>query len=123
MSDRSRSPRPRSWSNPVKAWTDPERWARVVTSEGCPFCTTEPYGVFVDLPASRALIPDAAVLPGYVLVVSKRHVVEPYELPRAEGRQFWDDVMRTAAAVASAVIGARCWGGQRDSRLAGPGPR
>ena len=93
----------RSLSNPVKAWTEPERWARVLTTEGCPFCPMEPWGVSVELPASWVLIPDEAVLPGYVLVVSKWHVVEPYELAPSESASFWADCMRTAAAVASVV--------------------
>jgi diadenosine tetraphosphate (Ap4A) HIT family hydrolase len=100
----TRRPRERRcWSNPVKAWTDPERWAKVLTPEGCPFCQVEPWGVHVELGVSRVLIPDAAVLPGYVLVVSRRHVIEPYDLPPAERRVFWDDVMRAAEAVASVV--------------------
>ncbi len=63
----------------------------------------EPWSVHVELPASWVLIPDEAVLPGYVLVVSKRHVIEPYELPPDESAQFWTDAMRAAAAVASVV--------------------
>ncbi len=63
----------------------------------------EPWSVHVELPASWVLIPDEAVLPGYVLVVSKRHVIEPYELPPDESAQFWADAMRAAAAVASVV--------------------
>jgi diadenosine tetraphosphate (Ap4A) HIT family hydrolase len=91
------------YSNPVKAWTDPEVWAERLTPEGCPFCATEPWSAHVDLQASRALIPEEAVLPGYVLVVSKRHVIEPYELPPDESARFWADSMRAAAAVATVV--------------------
>lgn len=87
----------------MKAWTDPEAWAKRLTPEACPFCTSEPWSVCVDLPASRVLIPEGAVLPGYVLVVSRRHVIEPYELPPDESAQFWADAMRAAAAVASVV--------------------
>jgi diadenosine tetraphosphate (Ap4A) HIT family hydrolase len=74
-----------------------------LTPEGCPFCDAEPWSTHVELPASWVLIPDEAVLPGYVLVVSKRHVIEPYELPAEESAQFWADAMRAAAAVASVV--------------------
>ena len=62
-----------------------------------------PWGAYVELPASWVLIPDESVLPGYVLVVSKRHAIEPYELPRSERGQFWEDAMRAAQAVASVV--------------------
>lgn len=41
-----------------------------------------------------------AQLPGYACVVCKRHVVEPYELPDAERRAFWDESMRAARAIA-----------------------
>lgn len=95
-----RGPSPR---NAVKAWTDPRAWAKRLTPAGCPFCTSEPWSVHIDLPASWVLIPEEAVLPGYLLVVSRRHVIEPYELPPDESAQFWADAMRTAAAVASVV--------------------
>ena len=91
------------FSNPVKAWTNPENWAKRLTPEGCPFCPMEPWGAYVELPASWVLIPDEVVLPGYVLVVSKRHVIEPFELEPDEQTRFWEDAMRTAAAVASVV--------------------
>jgi len=81
----------RSYRDPVKARTDSEKWAQRLTHEGCPFCPMEPWSAHVELPASWVLIPDEAVLPGYVLVVSKRHVIEPYELPPDESAQFWAD--------------------------------
>jgi diadenosine tetraphosphate (Ap4A) HIT family hydrolase/ADP-ribose pyrophosphatase YjhB (NUDIX family) len=92
-----------SYGSPVKAWTDPEAWAARLTPEGCPFCQEEPWSATVELAASRVLIPEEAVLPGYVLVVSKRHFIEPYELPRDESAQFWTDALRAAAAVSSVV--------------------
>ena len=92
-----------SYANPVKTWTDPETWAERLTPEGCPFCPMEPWSIHVELPASWVLIPEEAVLPRYVLVVSKRHVIEPYELLPDESPQFWADAMRAAAAVASVV--------------------
>ena len=92
-----------SYREPMKAWTDPDLWAERLTPDGCPFCPMDPRGVHVELPASWVLIPDEAVLPGYVSVVSKRHVIEPYELPSDESAQFWADAMRTAAAIASVM--------------------
>lgn len=38
---------------------------------------------------------------GYVCVVAKRHVVEPYQLPRDEQAAFWSDVMFAAERVAA----------------------
>ena len=96
--------RGRSWANPVKGWTDPEKWARVTTPEGCPFCPVEPRDpYYVELPETWALIAAEGALPGYVLVVSKRHVIEPYELAPDDGARFWADCMRTAGSVASLV--------------------
>lgn len=97
-------PRGRSWANPVKRWTDAEKWQQVLTPAGCPFCPLEPWDRFhVELPASWVLIPEEAALPGYVLVVSKRHVIEPYQLAPDDSRSFWNDCMRTAAALASLI--------------------
>jgi diadenosine tetraphosphate (Ap4A) HIT family hydrolase len=42
-----------------------------------------------------------APLPGYVCVVAKRHVREPYELPLDEGAAFWRSALLAAQAVAS----------------------
>jgi diadenosine tetraphosphate (Ap4A) HIT family hydrolase len=43
--------------------------------------------------------PAAAPLPGYVCVVSKTHVTEPFDLPPDQQAAFWLDVCRTARAV------------------------
>jgi diadenosine tetraphosphate (Ap4A) HIT family hydrolase len=40
-----------------------------------------------------------APLPGYVCVVSKAHVCEPFELSAEEQTTFWADSMKVAAAV------------------------
>ena len=45
-------------------------------------------------------------VPGYVCVVSKRHVVEPFELPPDEMDAFWRESMRVAQAVAE-LLGPR----------------
>lgn len=52
------------------------------------------------LSASWVTAPRKAALPGYVAVVSKRHVVEPFELPPSARPAFWDDVMLAAKALA-----------------------
>ena len=92
------------YANPVKTWADnPRLWAERLTAAGCPFCPMNPSGAFVELPASWVLIPEEAVLPGYVVLVSKTHVIEPYELPIRDRKRFWEDCMHTAEAVASVV--------------------
>jgi diadenosine tetraphosphate (Ap4A) HIT family hydrolase len=45
--------------------------------------------------------PAAAPLPGYACVVSKRHVIEPYELPPDVRAAFWEEAMVVARALAS----------------------
>jgi diadenosine tetraphosphate (Ap4A) HIT family hydrolase len=47
--------------------------------------------------------PEAAPLPGYVCVVSKTHVTEPFDLPPDQQAAFWLDVCRTARAVRDTV--------------------
>jgi diadenosine tetraphosphate (Ap4A) HIT family hydrolase len=94
----------RSDSNPIKTWAgNPDLWKQRLTPDGCPFCSTDIWSAHVDLAASWAIIPEQAVLPGYVLVVSKTHAIEPFDLPPKQRSQFWDDAMRTAKAVASLV--------------------
>jgi diadenosine tetraphosphate (Ap4A) HIT family hydrolase len=40
-------------------------------------------------------------LPGYVCVVAKRHVVEPFELTTDESAAFWEDCMKVARALSA----------------------
>ncbi|HYZ77416.1 MAG TPA: HIT family protein [Gaiellaceae bacterium] len=54
-----------------------------------------------ELSATWVSAPAAAPLPGYACVVSKRHVVEPYELPPEERAAFWEDALVVARALAS----------------------
>lgn len=42
-------------------------------------------------------------LPGYVCVVAKRHVDEPYQLPREEMLAFWEESMLVARRLAAFV--------------------
>ena len=44
-------------------------------------------------------LPPTTPLPGYVCLVAKRHVREPFQLPDSERRAFWDDVDRVASAL------------------------
>ena len=54
-----------------------------------------------ELTATWVSAPAAAPLPGYACVVSKRHVVEPYELPPDERAAFWEEALLVARALAS----------------------
>lgn len=68
---------------------------------GCVICENpggRPGDVLLELPTSWVTAGRAACLPGYVCVVSKRHVREPFEL--ADGGAWWADCMLVAAALA-----------------------
>jgi diadenosine tetraphosphate (Ap4A) HIT family hydrolase len=60
-----------------------------------------PLDVVAELAASWVSAPAAAPLPGYACLVSKRHVVEPFELPSEERATFWEETMTVARALAS----------------------
>jgi diadenosine tetraphosphate (Ap4A) HIT family hydrolase len=60
-----------------------------------------PLDVVAELTASWVSAPAVAPLPGYACVVSKLHVVEPYELPPEERAAFWEETMTVARALAS----------------------
>jgi diadenosine tetraphosphate (Ap4A) HIT family hydrolase len=61
-----------------------------------------PIDVIVELPTVWITAPSRAPLPGYVCVVAKRHVVEPFELDEPERSAFWAESMSVAAALSEA---------------------
>jgi diadenosine tetraphosphate (Ap4A) HIT family hydrolase len=82
------------------AWDDPTRWAALKTPGSCPICTRgAPLDVVADLDATWVTAGIEAPLPGHACVVSKRHVVEPFELPPRELHAFWEDAMFVARAL------------------------
>ena len=82
-------------------WQTPKAWALRRSRKGCPICRRgHPRDIVATLPTSWVTAPRRAPLPGYVAVVAKRHVVEPFELPPSACRAFWDDVMLVAKCVA-----------------------
>jgi diadenosine tetraphosphate (Ap4A) HIT family hydrolase len=67
---------------------------------GCPICRRgRPLDVLVDLPATWVTAARDAPLPGYVCIVSKVHVTEPFELRGPARSSFWDEVSGVAEAV------------------------
>lgn len=73
-------------------------------SAGCPICIRgEPADIGIALEHTWVTIPPRTPLPGYVVVVAKRHVREPFELPERDRIGFWSDVDRVAAAIASGL--------------------
>ncbi len=66
----------------------------------CPICRSgRPLDVIGELPAVWVTAQTRAPLPGYVCVVAKRHVAEPFQLPPTEMAAFWADCMRVARAL------------------------
>jgi len=75
-----------------------------VNIDSCPICSRpegRPDDIVAELSAAWVTAPDQAPLPGYVCVVAKQHVVEPYELPPDRSAAFWADCMEAARAVSS----------------------
>lgn len=58
-----------------------------------------PADVIAELEASWATAPREAPLPGYLCVVAREHVVEPFELSEGEQVGFWRDCMLVGEAL------------------------
>jgi diadenosine tetraphosphate (Ap4A) HIT family hydrolase len=58
-----------------------------------------PLDLLVELPSTWVTAAQDAPLPDYVSVVSKVHVIEPFELRGEARRAFWDDMSMVAEAV------------------------
>ena len=81
-------------------WANQDEWLRRRTPAGCIICVSgAPLDVIAETASCWVTAEPDAPLPNYVCVISKRHVCEPYELPRDEQAQFWLDAMTVAAAV------------------------
>src|SRR4029079_14405981 len=81
-------------------WSDPEEWSRRRDPAGCIICSSGgPLDIVAETESCWVTAQSDAPLPGYVCVVSKRHVGDPYELSRDEQASFWLDAMTVAAAV------------------------
>ena len=66
----------------------------------CPICREgQPLDVIGELSALWITAPSTTPLPGYLCLVAKRHVREPFELPGSERGQFWADIDTVAKAV------------------------
>jgi diadenosine tetraphosphate (Ap4A) HIT family hydrolase len=89
-------------------WDDPERWAATRGVEACPICERgRPLDVIAEYDALWVSASADAPLPGYVCVVSKHHVVEPFELPQPALDAFWRDSMHVARRLAELLRPAK----------------
>jgi diadenosine tetraphosphate (Ap4A) HIT family hydrolase len=81
-------------------WADDAEWSRRRTPEGCIICVSgAPLDVIAETASCWVTAPADAPLPGYVCVVSKEHVCEPFELEPETQAAFWRDSMAVAAAI------------------------
>lgn len=85
-------------------WSRPDEWERRRRPDGCVICTAgAPLDVVADFPSCWATVPREAPLAGYVCVVAREHVNEPFEMDPAAQATFWRDTMTIAEAVARLV--------------------
>lgn len=76
----------------VAAWQDERAWRALCDGSGCPICLNGPTDVVAELQTSWVTAGPVAPLPGYAAVISRRHVVEPFDLSPSERAAFWEDV-------------------------------
>jgi len=88
-------------------WMPRERWQALVRGEGCPLCAelsqpdrANPHGFPVaELQGSRLRLAANQAVPGYCVLICRRHVREPFVLPSEEQVQYWQDLMRVGQAI------------------------
>jgi diadenosine tetraphosphate (Ap4A) HIT family hydrolase len=96
-----------SSESPVAAWMPPERWDALVRGEQCPACLEvtgagrdNREGYFVaDLSVSRLRLQHEQHVPGWCVLLLRRHVREPHELPVAERVAFFEDMVHVGRAL------------------------
>jgi diadenosine tetraphosphate (Ap4A) HIT family hydrolase len=97
----------RSRDSSVRAWMARDRWDALVRGEDCPACadvtaegrdTSEGYFVG-DLAVSRLRLQREQHVPGWCVLLLRRHVREPHELPAEERIAFFEDMVRSGRAL------------------------
>jgi diadenosine tetraphosphate (Ap4A) HIT family hydrolase/RimJ/RimL family protein N-acetyltransferase len=91
----------------MRGWLDRESWERMCRGDACPLCEAmtlphdqDRYGVtLLRTESSLVRLSRNQRQRGYCVVVSVKHVVEPFQLPAHEARAFFDDVMAVASGV------------------------
>jgi len=93
-----------------RLWAEnPAAWRQLCEPEGCPLCGEWRRSEWVLAETRLCLIsaPPEAVLPGYACILSKRHVVEPFELSESEQAEFFVDSMTAARGLAELFTPAK----------------
>ncbi len=98
----------------IAGWIPRDEWEQLVRGDGCPLCEdmehrmsddhTDAYGRTISpLAASVLRLCADQFTPGYCVVISTRHVAEPYDLPERERGVFFADVLRAGKALQQAL--------------------
>jgi diadenosine tetraphosphate (Ap4A) HIT family hydrolase len=94
-------------SEATSQWMPREQWDALVRGEGCPLCaecqstapaTTEGYHV-ADMSLSRLRLAQNQYVPGYCVLICRKHVREPYHLSLADRTLFYEDLTRASQAL------------------------
>jgi len=89
-----------------KAWMPRARWDALIRGENCNDCAhlasgENPHGYKVaDLKVSRLDLFKSQFVPGCCILYLYKHVVEPYQLSAEERTLYFEDLMRSAQAIA-----------------------
>jgi len=71
-----------------------------VDGPSCPICDRgAPTDIALELGHTWVTIPPRTPLPGYVVIVAKRHAREPFELAEEDRLGFWSEVDQVAGAL------------------------
>jgi diadenosine tetraphosphate (Ap4A) HIT family hydrolase len=93
--------------SPVRVWMPRDRWDALVRGENCPVCAEvtgtgcdNSEGYFVtDLAVSRLRLQREQHVPGWCVLLLRRHMREPHELPLEDRIAFFEDMMRVGRAL------------------------
>src|SRR6059058_682186 len=93
--------------SPARTWMPRARWDALVRGENCPACAEvrgtgrdNSEGYFVtDLAVSRLRLQREQHVPGWCVLLLRRHVREPHELPETERIAFFEDMVRVGRAL------------------------
>jgi diadenosine tetraphosphate (Ap4A) HIT family hydrolase len=84
----------------VSSWRNPAIWAGLVSGATCPICRDAgPRDVLAELEASTLGVPEDGPMPGYCVLMCRRHAVELHDLSEAEGAALMRDIQRVSRAV------------------------
>ena len=93
----------------LESWKS-QNWDALISGESCPVCDLiqmakpeDEYGIaVVDLSFSRLFLAKNQYVPGYCVMICRKHVIEPYELTANDRRLFFDDLARAGKGLQEA---------------------